>query len=77
MTTLYGRKKYNSMASITQTLPQIKSQEFIGHIQKHFITCPLTYVTNGIQDFVKCCMKSWVNRDLRPDNMLFGGLQPL
>ena len=30
------------MVSITQTLSQIKSQEFIGHIQKHFITSPLT-----------------------------------
>ena len=29
--------------------------EFIGHIQKHFIArSPLTYVTNCIQDFVKC-----------------------
>ena len=62
------------MASTTQTLSQIKSQEFIGHVQKHLITIrPLTYVTNGIQDFVKCCIKSWVPLDLRPDIMQFGG----
>ena len=66
------------MLSTTQTLAQIKSQEFIGHMQKHFITTsPLTYVTNGIQDFVKCCIKSWVHLDLRPDITLFDGLQPI
>ena len=33
----------NIMVSTTQTQSQIKSQEFIGHIQKHFITTsPLT-----------------------------------
>ena len=32
---------------------QIKLREFIGHIKQQFITSPLTYVTNGIQDFVK------------------------
>ena len=38
------------MVATTQTLPQIKSQEFIGHIKKtNFITTsPLTYVNNGI-----------------------------
>ena len=28
----------NTVVSTTQTLSQIKSQECIGHIQKHFIT---------------------------------------
>ena len=41
----------------------IKSQDFIGHIQKHFITSPLTNGTNGIQDFVECCIKMWVQFD--------------
>ena len=42
------------MVSTIQTLSQIKSQEFIGHIQQHFMTTShLTYVTNGIQDFLK------------------------
>ena len=60
----------------TQTLSQIKSQEFIGHIQEYFITTsPLTYDTDGIQDFVKCYIKSWVHLNLQPDNMLYGGLQ--
>ena len=36
----------------------------------------LTYITNGIQDFVKSCIKRCVHLDLRPDTMLFGGLQP-
>ena len=64
------------MMSTTQTLPQIKSQEITGHLRQHFITTrPLTYVTNGIQDFVKCYIKSWVHRDLRPENKQFGGLQ--
>ena len=68
----------NIMVSTTQTVSQIKSQEFIGHIQKHFITTSLlTYVTNGIQEFVKWCIKGWVHLDLRPDNMLFDGLQPV
>ena len=39
------------MVYTTQTLPYIKSQEFIGHIKNYFMTSPLTYVTNGIQDF--------------------------
>ena len=65
------------MESTTQTLSQIKSQEFAGHIQKHFIIAShLTHVTNGVQDFVKCCIKRWVHLHLRPDKMLFGGLQP-
>ena len=38
------------------------------------MTSPVTYVTNGIQDFVKY-VKSWVHLDLRPDIMLFGRLQ--
>ena len=64
------------MACTTQTLLQIKSQEMIGHIKQHFmITVPLTYVTIDIQDFVKCYIKSWVNLDLRPDNMLCGELE--
>ena len=67
----------NIVVSTTQTLFQIKSQECVGHIQKHFISSPLTYVTNNIQDFVKCCIKSWVHLDLRPDSMLFGGLHPI
>ena len=67
----------NILVSTIQTLSQITSQDCTGHIQKHLITTgPLTYVTNGIQDFVKCYIKSWVHLDLRPDNMLFGGLQP-
>ena len=36
----------------------------------------LTYVTNGIQEFVKC-IKRWAHLDLRPNNMLFGCLQPI
>ena len=48
------------------------------HIQNHFMTTwPITYITNGIQDFVKSCIKRCVHLDLRPDNMLLGGLQPL
>ena len=43
----------NVMVSTIQTLSQTKSWELIGHIQQHFIsTSPLTYVTNGIHDFV-------------------------
>ena len=43
--------------------------------KKYFMTSsPLTYVTNGIHDVAKCCIKSWLHLDLRPDNMLFGGL---
>ena len=35
----------------------------------------LTYITNGIEHFIKCCIKSWVLFDLHPDNMLFARLQ--
>ena len=63
----------NIILFTTQTLSQIKSQEFISLIQKYFITSPLI---KGIQDFVKCYIKSWVHLDLWP-NMLFGGLQPI
>ena len=67
----------NIMVCMTQTLPQIISHKLTGHIQKHFITSYLTYVTNVIQDFtfVKCCIESLLHLDLSPDNMLFGGLQ--
>ena len=65
------------LLNTTQTLLQIKSQEFIGHLKRHFMTTnPLTYVISDIQEFVKCCIKSWVHLDLRPNNMLFGRLQP-
>ena len=51
-----------NMLSITQTLSQIKSQEFSGHLQKHFITTSsLTYITNGIQDFVKMLYQKLVD----------------
>ena len=44
----------NIVVSATQTLSEIKSQGIMGHIKQHFITTsPLTYVANGIQDFVK------------------------
>ena len=36
---------------------------------------PLTYVTNGIQEFVECCRKRLAHFDLRPNNMLFHELQ--
>ena len=66
------------MVSTTQTLifylSQTKSEEFIGHIQKHFITVPHI---NDIEDFVKCCIKRWLHLNVRPDNMLFGRLQPI
>ena len=61
------------MVSTIQTLPQIKSQEFINHIKQHFMTSPLRYVNKVIQDFIKCCIKSWLHVDLQPDNILFGG----
>ena len=49
----------NIMVTNTQKLSQIKSQDFIGHIRRHFITTsPLTYVTDGIQDFVKMLSKT-------------------
>ena len=68
--------RLNIIVSTTQTLSEIKSQEIIGHIKQHFMTSPLTYVTNDIQHFVKILYKSWVHLDLRADNMLLGGLQP-
>ena len=69
---------WNIMVSTTQTLSQIKSQEFISQINQHFmIISPLTYVTNGIQEFVKCCSKSWVHLDIRPNDILLGRLQSL
>ena len=52
--------------------------QIIGHIKRHFMTTrPLTYVTNGIQEFVKCYIKRWVHLDLQPNNMLFVRLQPV
>ena len=35
----------------------------------------LSHITNGIQKFVKCCIKGWVHLDLWPDSMLFDRLQ--
>ena len=57
--------------STTQTPAQIKSQEFIGLIKQHSMTTsPPTCVANGIQYFVKCCIKNWVHLDLRPNIFL-------
>ena len=50
-------------------------QECIAHLKQHFLTSLLTYVTNGIQDFVKCCMKSWLHIDLQLNNILFEGFK--
>ena len=50
----------NIIVPTTQTLSQIKSQEFLGQIQKHIITTSrLSYVTNGNHDFVKCCITTF------------------
>ena len=39
------------MVSSTQTLAEIKSQEFIGLIKQHIMTRSLVaYITDGIQD---------------------------
>ena len=66
------------MVSTTQTLSQNKSQKSIGHKEQHFMTTnPLTHVTNGIQDYVKCCIKRWVHLDLPSVNMLFSRLRPV
>ena len=44
----------NIMVSTTQTLAQIKPQEFIGHIkQHHMATQFLTYITNSISRLCK------------------------
>ena len=41
---------YYMMVSSTQTLAQIKSQEFIGLIKQHFMpTSPVTFVTNAFK----------------------------
>ena len=67
----------SNIKSTTHTLSQNNSQEIIGIIKQHFpTTSHLMYVANGIHDFVKWCIKSWMHLDLRPDNMLFSGLQP-
>ena len=42
---------------LTVTLVPIKSKESTGHTKKHFMTSRVTYVTNGMQRFVKCCIK--------------------
>ena len=65
----------NIMVSTIQTLPQIKSPKFISQIKQHLMTSLLTSITNGIQEFVKCCLKSWMPLNFRPTNMLFGRLQ--
>ena len=53
------------------------NHKIIDHIKQHFMTSHLTCVTNGIQDFVKCCIKRRVHLVLLPGNILFGGLQPI
>ena len=68
----------NIIVCTTQTLSHIKSQQIIGHMKQHFMTAsPLTYVINGIQDFVKCCIKVQCIPTFDPKNMLFCGLQPI
>ena len=61
--------KYQDIYSIQKAAP-IKSQEFIGHIKQ-----PLSHVTYGIHDFVKCSIRGSLHLDLRAD-MPFGRLQP-
>ena len=51
------------------------------------VELPIYEITGGVlnypfphkkcHDFVKCCIKTLMHLDLRPDNMLFGGLQPI
>ena len=41
------------------------------------MTNSITNVTIGIQDFVKCYIKMWVQLNFQPDNMLFGKLRPI
>ena len=48
-------------------LVQVKPQKCIDHKRQQFITL---YVTNGIHDFVKRCIKSWVHLDLQPNKMI-------
>ena len=45
------------------------------HTKQNVMTSPLTSVTSGNRDFVKCCIKSRVHLNLPPDNKLFGRLQ--
>ena len=43
-----------NMVSTAQTLPQIKSQEIIGHIEQHFMsTSPLYHVRNNFTWFIQ------------------------
>ena len=62
-TFIYGYMASENVLSawLNKTFPSfLQSPECIGHI-KHFMTM---YVTNSIQDFVKCCIKNWVHLDL-------------
>ena len=51
LTTLF---RTNIMVSTTQTLYQIKSLDFSGHIKKALYHNILSHVTDGIQGFVNC-----------------------
>ena len=62
----------------TQTVARIKTREYTGHRKQHFMTIsPVTYVTNDIQCFLKCCIKSPVHLVIRPGNISFARLQPV
>ena len=73
-TTSYLSFKYLGIY-YTNTISNQTTDNYRPHKPNFMTTRPLTYVTNGIQGFEKCCIKRWVHFDLRPD-MLFGGLQP-
>ena len=64
--------------SLTSSLSNIMlyNTQILSYIKQRFMTNLVTCITTGIQNVVKCCIKSWVHLDLRPNNMLFGRLQP-
>ena len=69
---------FNIMVSTTQTLAQIKPRDFIDHIKQHFMTSPLTYVTNGIQEFIKMLyQKMGAPRPSTRQRAIFGRLRPV
>ena len=61
---------FKTSISSTQTLALITSKEFNSHIKQHF----MQQVLSNMSPMAFKSVKSWGH--LRPNNMLFGRLQP-
>ena len=70
---LFAEAKISHWLKTCVVINITKCQKYLyRQIKQLFMTtCPITHVTDGIEDFVKYCIKCWVHFGLQADKMLF------